>query len=78
MEFDLLFTDIIMPGGLNGQQLAEEVSKRDPRMKVLFTSGYPAFAFEHLRLDEIEHVKLLKKPYRSTELTAVLAELFDV
>ena len=77
MTFDLLFTDVIMPGGINGQQLAEAVRKRDPRMKVLFTSGYPAFAFEHLQLDEIEHVKLLKKPYRSTELTAVLAEIFD-
>lgn len=77
MAFDLLFTDVIMPGGINGQQLAEAVRKRDPRMKVLFTSGYPAFAFEHLQLDEIEHVKLLKKPYRSTELTAVLAEIFD-
>jgi len=53
MEFDLLFTDIIMPGGMNGQQLAEAVRKIDPGMKVLFTSGYPAFAFEHLRLEEI-------------------------
>jgi len=77
MTYDLLFTDVIMPGGINGQQLAEAVRKLDPRMKVLFTSGYPAFAFEHLQLDEIEHVKLLKKPYRSTELTAVLAEIFD-
>lgn len=76
MQFDLLYTDVVMPGGINGQQLAEEVRKRDPVMKVLFTSGYPAFAFEHLQLDEIEDVKLLKKPYRSAELTAILAEIF--
>jgi PAS domain S-box-containing protein len=76
-NFDLLFTDVIMPGGLNGQQLAEETRKLRPDMKVLFTSGYPAFAFEHLHLDEIEHIKLLKKPYRSAELTAVLTELLD-
>ena len=77
MKFDLLFTDVIMPGGINGQQLAEEVRKLDPRMKVLFTSGYPAFAFEHLMLDEIDSIRLLKKPYRSTELAAILAELFE-
>lgn len=77
MNFDLLFTDVIMPGGLNGQQLAEETRKLRPDMKVLFTSGYPAFAFEHLQLDEVEHIKLLKKPYRSAELTAVLAELLE-
>jgi len=77
MEFDLLFTDVIMPGGLNGQQLADQVRKRAPHTKVLYTSGYPAFAFEHLQLDEVEQVKLLRKPYRSTELSEMLAELLS-
>lgn len=77
MEFDLLFTDIIMPGGMNGQQLADEARKLDPRLRVLFTSGYPAFAFDHLNLDEVENIRLLKKPYRSVELTAALAEVLD-
>ncbi len=75
--FDLLFTDVIMPGGINGQQLAEEVRKLDPRIRVLFTSGYPAFAFEHLQLDKIDNIRLLKKPYRSTDLTKALAELLE-
>jgi len=77
MEFDLLFTDVIISGGINGQQLAEEVRRVEPHMKVLFTSGYPAFAFEHLKLDEADSIRLLKKPYRTTELTAILLELFD-
>lgn len=77
MKFDLLFTDIIMPGGMNGQQLAEEVQKLDPAMKVLFTSGYPALAFEHLKLDKVESIKLLKKPYRPVDLTDALASLFE-
>lgn len=77
LEFDLLFTDVIMPGGLNGQQLAEEVRKIDPRTKVLFTSGYPAFAFEHLGIDDMEDVRLLGKPYRTADLKAALANVFN-
>lgn len=76
-QFDLLFTDVIMPGGMNGQQLAEAANTIDPRMKVLFTSGYPAFAFEHLNLNEIDNITLLKKPYRSIELTNALQELLE-
>ncbi len=74
-EFDLLFTDVILPGGMNGQQLAEEVRKVDARVKVLFTSGYPAFAFEHLGLDEMDNLRLLRKPYRSMDLKAALADV---
>jgi CheY-like chemotaxis protein len=76
-EFDLLFTDVILPGGMNGQQLAEEVRKVDARVKVLFTSGYPAFAFEHLGLDELNDLRLLRKPYRSIDLKAALADLLN-
>src|SRR5207244_4132002 len=39
-QVDLLFTDVIMPGGLDGAQLAHEVHRRRPGLKVLFTSGY--------------------------------------
>lgn len=74
-KFDLLFTDVILPGGMNGQQLAEEVRKVDPHVKVLFTSGYPAFAFEHLGLDELDNLRLLRKPYRSGDLRAALADV---
>lgn len=77
LHFDLLFTDVIMPGGMNGQQLAEEVRKVDPHIKVLFTSGYPAFAFENLGFEEIENIRLLSKPYRVADLRAALAEVLD-
>lgn len=76
-QFDLLFTDVIMPGGMNGQQLAEEIRKVDPGMKVLFTSGYPAFAFEHLGLDELDEIRLLRKPYRSADLGAAVAAALE-
>ena len=37
---DLLFTDMIMPGGMNGRDLAEHLRRRQPGLKVLYTSGY--------------------------------------
>jgi CheY-like chemotaxis protein len=65
--FDLLFTDVIMPGSMNGRRLAEEASKRCASLKVLFTSGYAENAIvHHGRLDP--GVLLLPKPYRKPDL----------
>jgi len=65
--FDLLFTDVIMPGGATGRELADEVEKRRPGTKVLYTSGYTDNAIvHHGRLDE--GVLLLTKPYRKPQL----------
>jgi len=76
-QFDLLFTDVIMPCGMNGPQLAEQIKMVDPGMKVLFTSGYPASAFEHFGLDERDHIRILTKPYRLADLKAALAATFE-
>jgi PAS domain S-box-containing protein len=68
---DLLFTDIIMPGSMNGRQLADEALRRRPALKVLFTSGYTENAImHHGRLDA--GVLLLAKPYRKYELARML------
>jgi PAS domain S-box-containing protein len=65
--FDLLFTDVIMPGGMSGPELADEVARRRPGIKVLYTSGYTDNAImHHGRLDE--GVLLLTKPYRRSQL----------
>ena len=69
--FDLLFTDVIMPGRLNGRQLAAEMMQRRPSLKVLFTSGYTENAIiHHGRLDS--GVLLLAKPYRKLDLARML------
>jgi CheY-like chemotaxis protein len=70
-NFDLLFTDVIMPGQMNGRQLADEMAKRRSTLKVLFTSGYPKNAIiHHGRLDA--GVFLLTKPYSKQELARML------
>jgi PAS domain S-box-containing protein len=69
--FDLLFTDVIMPGGMTGRQLADETAKRRPGIKVLYTSGYTDNAIvHHGRLDK--GVLLLTKPYRKSQLAKMV------
>ena len=70
-RIDLLFTDVIMPGGMNGRQFATEALKRRPGLKVLYTSGYTENAIvHHGRLDA--GVLLLPKPYLSSDLARMI------
>jgi PAS domain S-box-containing protein len=76
-RFDVLFTDVIMPGGMSGRQLADELLRRWPSLKVLYTSGYAENAVvHHGRLDA--GVALLNKPYRKAELAQKVREVLDV
>lgn len=71
--FDLLFTDIVMPGGMNGVQLAEAAKAMDPSLKILFTSGFPASAFDELGLSGDQSIALLKKPYKRNDLVLAIS-----
>jgi PAS domain S-box-containing protein len=73
---DLLFTDVIMPGSMNGRQLVDEALKRRPSLKTLFTSGYTENAIvHHGRLDS--GVLLLAKPYRKSDLARMIRMALD-
>jgi signal transduction histidine kinase len=70
-KVDLLFTDMIMPGLMNGRQLADEARLRRASLKVLFTSGYSNEAIiHHGHLDA--GVLLLAKPYRKSDLAQMI------
>ena len=72
----LLFTDVVMPAGLDGRQLADEAARRRPGVKVLFTTGYTRNAIVHNgRLDP--GVNLLSKPFTYRELAAKVRSLLD-
>jgi CheY-like chemotaxis protein len=75
-EVSVLFTDVGLPGGLNGRQLCEAARKLRPTVKVLFTSGYARNAIVHDgRLDP--GVELLTKPFTQAALGEKLRDIID-
>ncbi len=75
-DIDLLFTDIVMPGDINGRQLGERAVERWPSLRVLYTSGYSQDALsEDGRL--LEGVTLLSKPYSKRELSEKARKVLD-
>ncbi|MGO4863424.1 response regulator, partial [Campylobacter jejuni] len=64
---DLLFTDLIMPGGMNGVMLAREARRQRPRLKVLLTTGYAEASIERVDARGTEF-DLIGKPYKRPDL----------
>jgi PAS domain S-box-containing protein len=75
-DIDLLFTDIVMPGGMTGKALADEARRRRPNLRVLFTSGYTENSIvHHGRLER--DINFLSKPYRRRDLAETLRRVLD-
>jgi signal transduction histidine kinase/ActR/RegA family two-component response regulator len=73
---ELLFTDVGLPGGLNGRQLADEARRRHPELAVLYTTGYARNAIVHQgRLDP--GVELITKPFTFASLAAKVNAIFE-
>ncbi len=77
-EFKLLLTDIVMPNGVNGIELAEQLCAKQPTLKVLFMSGYSGDAVAKRGcLDGGLKHRLLQKPFRSQELIQIVRQCLD-
>lgn len=73
-QLDLLLTDVVMPGGLNGVSLVRQVRQRLPDLPVLYASGYPSGVIEENSKMTLD-APLIHKPYTLAVLTAAIAEV---
>jgi CheY-like chemotaxis protein len=69
-RIDIMFSDVVMPGGMNGAQLAVEARKLRPDLRILLTSGYVGHSGNHQVMDQ--GLTVLNKPYRRDELAEKL------
>ena len=75
-DIQMLITDLVMPGGITGKQLAERLLKQNPKLKVLYASGYSAeIAGTDFPLKE--GVNFLTKPFQSQTLAKTIRDKFD-
>jgi PAS domain S-box-containing protein len=77
LAFDLLLTDVIMRGGMNGRMLADEVSRRWPSTRIVFMSGYTENALAHNNGQLEAGVRLLNKPFHKAELAQMVRRTLD-
>jgi CheY-like chemotaxis protein len=75
-HIDLLFTDVVMPGGMSGLQLAEQARHSRPDLPVLLTSGYNE-EFVSARPAFGANLPLIRKPFRRQELGETIAKLLN-
>lgn len=74
--FDVLLTDVVLPGGMSGVDIAQQAERLQPGIKVMFMSGYTENAvIHHGKLDE--GVILLQKPFRRADMAQKLAEALN-
>ena len=75
-SFDLLFSDVVLPGGMNGVEIAEEAKRIQPNIKVLYTTGYAEIAVVQIEQPD-PAMTLINKPYRLAELLEKVRAILD-
>ncbi len=75
-SINLLFSDVVMPGGMNGYELAKQTTQQKPQLKVLLTSGFTSKTIAHNGLARFSS-HLLSKPYRKAELAQHIRLVLD-
>jgi CheY-like chemotaxis protein len=75
-EIEVVFTDLVMPGELDGLALARHIVATYPHIRILLTSGYAEDILSDHHQNEPGH-RILRKPYRQSDLAAALSALFD-
>ncbi len=74
--YDLVFSDLIMPGAMNGAALAREVSRLYPHIRILLTTGYAKDALARAEI-EVHEFELIPKPYQPADLPRKIRAVLD-
>ena len=75
-EIDLMVTDIVMPGGMNGVELVQRARALRPNLKIVYSSGFPAEALAEKSMPLVEG-PLLRKPYQRAEFAAIVHSVME-
>jgi PAS domain S-box-containing protein len=77
-DIDLMFTDVVMPGGMNGFDLAQAAQSLKPLLKIVHTSGYPKGAMVHQDEPRFKNGFIIMKPYRREELNKIIKDALEI
>ncbi len=76
-DIDLMFSDVVMPGGMNGFDLAQAAQSMKPELKVVHTSGYPKGAMVHQDEPRFKEGFIIMKPYRREDLQKIIKDALE-
>ena len=77
IDVDLMFSDVVMPGGMNGFDLAQAAISMKPELKVVHTSGYPKGAMVHQDEPRFKEGFIIMKPYRREDLQKIIKDALE-